>query len=275
MASLFKSALLAQHYAACRPTYPKAVYERIVSKCGARKTCIDVGCGTGQATIGLADYFESVIGVDPSPTQLEQATKHPKITYQQGTVEDFLTSLANESVQCITSAQAVHWFNLPLFYQQVHRILEPGGVLALWTYGMPHFPNHPQVEQEFYHIYDDILGDYWDTRRKLVEDMYRDIPLIDETFPNHYVGERVQGVDDLDIRQEISGAQLKGYIRSWSGYSKYCQVHEIEPGSPNDPVERILTNELLDNDATTLCIWPVAMLISVKQRASSGGEGFS
>ena len=31
--------------------------------------------------------------------------------------------------------QALHWFDLPVFYSEAHRILRPGGVLASW--GMP------------------------------------------------------------------------------------------------------------------------------------------
>jgi ubiquinone/menaquinone biosynthesis C-methylase UbiE len=225
-----------------------------------------MGCGTGQATVGLADHFESVIGVDMSQTQLDQATQHSKITYQQGTVETYLTILPSQSVQCMTSAQAVHWMDIPSFYKQVHRLLEPGGVLALWTYGMPHFPNHPKLDKQFYHIYDGVLEDYWDSRRKLVENMYRDIPLIDETYPGDFEGgERIQGMQDLDIRKDISLEQLKGYMRSWSGYAKYCKENEVEQGSDRDPVETLLTKELMDGDATTLCIWPVAMLVSVKK----------
>lgn len=287
MTSLFKGAHQAQHYATCRPTYPKAVYDLIASSIQTpsaasagptRSCCIDVGCGTGQATAALVDYFDLVIGIDPSPTQLEQAIRHDRIEYRLGSVEEQLSKLVPDhdndddssySVQCITSAQAVHWFEIPIFYQHVQRILQPGGVLALWTYGLPTFPNHPKLEETIWHIYEDILGDaYWDPRRKLVENLYCDIPLIDEYYPEFFrssSSQRIQGRPELNIQQEVSGAQLQGYVRSWSGYTKYCQTHQIESGSDEDPAARLLTKEL-DETATTQCIWPVAMLISVKNK---------
>ena len=36
---------------------------------------VDVGCGTGQATLALADHFERVLGVDISENQISEARK--------------------------------------------------------------------------------------------------------------------------------------------------------------------------------------------------------
>jgi hypothetical protein len=54
-------------YANFRPTYPGDLYDKILEfHGGARDLCVDIGCGNGQATRHLSDYFRHVVGVDPS-----------------------------------------------------------------------------------------------------------------------------------------------------------------------------------------------------------------
>lgn len=224
---------------------------------------MDIGCGNGQATTALGEYFDKVVGVDPSETQIKQATPHPNVTYEIGTMEEHLTKLADESVSCITSAQAAHWLDIPSFYGQVQRVLKPGGVVAIWTYGLNVFPKRPSVQAKVQHFYDDVLGEYWDDRRRLVENLYRDIPLIDTLYQNDFQsGERVS--TGMDIEQEVTAKQFGGYLRSWSAYAKYCEVNVIDHGAANDPVVPIET-ELGKEDNTTLVIWPVTMLLSTKK----------
>ena len=265
MTSLFKGLSQAQNYAAARPTYPSALYDLILSRCGSlRGTCIDVGCGTGQATLVLANHFDSVIGVDPSATQLENAPRHPKVSYRLGTCEEHLATFADNSVSCIVSAQAVHWMDIPALYKEVNRVLIPGGVLALWTYGIATFPNDASLEKKVFHIYHNVLGDkYWDPRIKIVEGLYRDIPLIDTLYPGNFASERIDDRSELDIEQEFSKSQLMGFVRSWSGYNNYLQVNGIKPGSEQDPVEATLGKEMGD-DLMAHCVLPVAILLSVK-----------
>lgn len=43
------------------------------------------------------------------------------------------------TVHLVTACQAAHWFDLPAFYQEVHRVLVPNGVLALFGYEFPGF----------------------------------------------------------------------------------------------------------------------------------------
>ena len=63
-----------------RIQYPKALYKFIVEYYDAGrgtncnyKLAVDVGCGSGQATLPLAEYFSHVIGCDVSKDHVELA----------------------------------------------------------------------------------------------------------------------------------------------------------------------------------------------------------
>ena len=48
---------------------------------------LDVGCGTGQSTVVLAEIAERIIGIDPSADMLRAATPHPKVEYREAAAE--------------------------------------------------------------------------------------------------------------------------------------------------------------------------------------------
>ena len=113
MIRLFESASHVASYVKYRPTYPKELFKSITDYCkegGASfKACLDLGCGPGQSTVPLADYYDTVIGIDISEEQIKAAdTSNPKVTYMVGSAED-LSFLEDSSVDLITCAQAFHW----------------------------------------------------------------------------------------------------------------------------------------------------------------------
>jgi ubiquinone/menaquinone biosynthesis C-methylase UbiE len=279
MTSLFQSTIQAKQYAKCRPLYPPSLYDRIISSIQIDKegnkllktVSIDVGCGTGQASVALAGYdcLDQVIAIDPSEAQLQHATFHDKITYQVGR-ENSLPA-RDGTVVLVTAAQAAHWFDIDAFYVEVDRVLTPGGVLAIWTYGNIEFP----FDEELQHLvsdklYTDLLkkGGYWDERRQSVDDRYRNIPLISEcaaNFDGNYNGERMS--DGVDLHRILSKEELIGYLRSWSGYVTYCKQNSVHEGTDKDPIVSIANfleaEERFENNGVSV-VWPVTMLLSVK-----------
>jgi SAM-dependent methyltransferase len=284
MTTLFKSTVQAKNYVKFRPKYPIKLYEKIVSsilipqhqqqqqeddiqKHVNKSIAIDVGCGTGQATVVLAYFFDCVVGIDPSEAQIKNATQHHKVLYQIG--KETMLPAQDKTVTLVTVAQAVHWFDINTFYQEVHRVLRPGGCLAMWSYGLFHIHNDDDERtlQKLIceSLYEDLLGEYWDERRRLVENRYEDIPLLAEQKPNHYTGCRI--AEGYDIRMNFSKEELIGYLKSWSAYVTYCKQHSIQEGSVDDPIENIKNHLDSNPKYATDCIevtHPVALLISVK-----------
>jgi len=127
---------VAEAYAAARPEYPNALFDRLFDVVGAGARVWEPGCGSGQATRGLAQCFVHVHATDPSAEQLARhwaAAGSKNVTLACEPAER--TALADGSVELIAVAQALHWFDLPRFFVECQRVLAPGGVLAAWGYG--------------------------------------------------------------------------------------------------------------------------------------------
>ena len=81
--------------------------------------------GNGQAAVGLAPYFKTVIATDASRNQLDVVVPDDKVQYRVATAEN--SGIPDRSVNLVTVAQALHWFNLTAFYDEVSASAHQGG----------------------------------------------------------------------------------------------------------------------------------------------------
>lgn len=163
----------------------------------------------------VAEHYDQVIGTDVSEAQLKCAIAHPRVRYLHTPLsisdEDLVTQLGGEnSVDLITVAQAVHWFDLPSFYSTAARVLrKPGGVIAVWCY------NDIEVDPNFdiiFNKFHDTTLTYWNPRIQLLFDGYKTLP-----FPFEGVGLGCEGEPlKLDIPKELSFEGFLRMVRSWS-----------------------------------------------------------
>ncbi|CAG7734193.1 unnamed protein product, partial [Allacma fusca] len=134
----FEGGIVANDYLKSRPNPPAPLVQRVIQYLqehyeGELDTAIDVGCGSGQNTGLIAEYFNNVIGIDVSIAQVEAAIKENKsanVRFLVGSAENL--TVDDKSAQLITSSTAAHWFNLPLFFAEGQRVLCKNGVLALY-----------------------------------------------------------------------------------------------------------------------------------------------
>lgn len=122
-------------YAASRPSYPKELFEfltenRILTD---EKTVADVGAGTGLFTSSLAAYAKRVFAVEPNHDMRCEAQSFLRglsnVCVTDGSAESI--PLADASVDCITVAQAFHWFDRDAFRKEARRVLRPDGTVVL------------------------------------------------------------------------------------------------------------------------------------------------
>ncbi|MBU6374487.1 MAG: methyltransferase domain-containing protein [Bdellovibrionales bacterium] len=133
-------------YNRIRKSYPPAVIRKIVHSCERRQAFLDVGTGTGILAFELAKHFEQSYGVDSNLQRIRVARSlnselkpSDQIQFKISGAEGLPFSA--RKFDLITVAQAFHWFDHQKSLQEFHRVLRPGGILALlWKYPHPKTP---------------------------------------------------------------------------------------------------------------------------------------
>src|SRR5437016_4267876 len=96
----------AADYASFRPESPPELFDFIYKHVNGFDAAWDCGTGNGQVAAKLAEKFKTVYGTDISNEQLDHAIKKDNIIYRHERAEQ--TTLASNSVDLITVAQAIH-----------------------------------------------------------------------------------------------------------------------------------------------------------------------
>lgn len=204
----------AADYAQARPSYPAALFQFLANHCLRHCVAWDCATGNGQAAVALAGYFDKVIATDASAQQIASATRHPAVEYRIVPAET--SGLPPESVDLVTVAQALHWFDFDRFFAEVERVLVPGGLFAAWCYGLARVtPACDRIVDAMY----EGLADYWFPERVHVERGYRDIqmPFVPLKAPA------------FEMRLDWTAEQMLAYVRTWSAAKNYQREHGRDP----------------------------------------------
>lgn len=204
-----------QLYATYRPHYPPELFEWLASEASGHDRAWDCGTGSGQAAGELCRHFREVMATDPSVAQLANAVQRDGVFYLAATAED--SPIRSASAQVVSVAQALHWFDLPRFYEEATRVLVPGGLLAVWSYGL--FSVDTSLAPAIRRLHTETLGPWWPKERSIVELGYATLP-----FPFAEVG-----VPAVDMEARWTLAQLEGYVNSWSAVTRCARATGASP----------------------------------------------
>lgn len=202
-------------YAAYRPCYPESLYDWLAERVPRNALVWDCGTGNGQAAVSLAGRFSRVIASDPSQSQLANATRARGIDYVVATAED--SPIRSGSVELVTVAQALHWFDRSRFFGEAERVMTPGALIAVWSYGL--ISVDPAVDAELAPFYGDKLGGWWPPERAIVDAGYASLrfPFLEITAPAFV----------MEARWNLS--QFAGYLSSWSAITRYRRALGVSP----------------------------------------------
>jgi len=127
----------AEAYAKGRPGYPNAAIEKILEFASPDTVFADIGAGTGKFTVKLAEHGFTMYAVEPNrDMRMQLALTLAPFTSAKivdGTAE--VTTLPDNSIDILTVAHALHWFNLDAFRAECRRVVKPGGlVIAIYNH---------------------------------------------------------------------------------------------------------------------------------------------
>jgi SAM-dependent methyltransferase len=202
-------------YAQYRPVYPEAYFNFILSVTRERNTAWDCGTGNGQVAEQLSRYFEKVHATDISQQQISRSVPNNKIEYSVQPAEQ--TIFPDQCFDLIVVAQAIHWFDFDLFYNEAKRTLKKEGVISIVGYNRPMVS--PEIDEIITYFYKDIVGPYWDAERKYVDERYHTIP-----FPFEEIDS-----PKTKIALEWNFEHLIGYLGTWSAVKHFIKDRGTNP----------------------------------------------
>lgn len=198
-----------------RPDYPAALFRYLSFLCQSHDRAWDCATGNGQTAMALSHYYSEVIGTDASQNQISHAPQKAGVIYRVEKAEQ--SSLEDNSIDLVTVAQALHWFDINAFLSEINRVLKSKGVLAVWTYGL--LDINQELNDEINTLYGPVLDACWPPERRLVEEGYRNID-----FPFKEIQ-----VPNFRMETEWNLAQLVGYLGTWSAVKKYEAAKGVNP----------------------------------------------
>jgi SAM-dependent methyltransferase len=151
---------VADRYHQARPDYPAELFAAIISnaRLSPAARLLEVGCGTGKATLPLAERGFRITCLEPGP-HLAVAARQNLAGYDvdvvERTFEDWMPSGA-ERFDLIFAATAWHWIDPAVGYQLAWRWLRPGGQLAIWTAEHVFPVDGDPFFREIQEVYDEI-----------------------------------------------------------------------------------------------------------------------
>jgi len=125
----------AELYDAVRPSYPAALFDALESAAQLVPGCrvLEIGAGTGQATIALAERGYRIVALEPGPAMAEIARRNvsafPLVTVEVAAFEAW--SLPVEPFDAVIAATSFHWLDPKVRVTKAADALRGGGTLAI------------------------------------------------------------------------------------------------------------------------------------------------
>ncbi|XP_071825258.1 uncharacterized protein [Apostichopus japonicus] len=242
---LFEDAETARSYQDYRPNYSGLGIEKeVLSFMGQAyeqpgnvdTIALDIGCGTGQLTRALAPLFKKMIGIDRSKSQIDVAkgvTKEKNIEYLVNVAED-LSFLQDNSIDLISTAAAVHYFEPEPFLAEVDRVLKPGGCFLVLLFAVKGIfltsaTNNDDINNKCEDIMEDIRKTTYSVFKKgsnkVISSGSYSLP--DYPDRHHFQLTSKRRYDHLD--------EFVGFLKSLGTLKLYNEQHPEE----GDQIERI------------------------------------
>ncbi|CCD26836.1 S-adenosylmethionine-dependent methyltransferase NDAI_0I02680 [Naumovozyma dairenensis CBS 421] len=262
------------HYNNVRPSYPKTLITEILNyHMGPCERLVDVGCGTGKATVLFKDNFKEIVGVDPSESMLKSfadviendvaESERGKFKLIKAPGESF-PEVENSSVDLVIGAESIHWCDMPKLFNEVNRVLRDDGTFAFWFYCQPEFMDLGPKAHEIYYKYgwsEQFMGKYLTAEQRaffntfggpklpeLLGKEFRDI----EFRKHDALHKDIKEVSSFYMDGSMTLQDFKGLVKSWSLYASWKRDHPDEPDIADTFIDELKTECSVESESTPL-----------------------
>jgi SAM-dependent methyltransferase len=186
---------VADAYDVFRPAPPQAVIDAMLSVAGVRagSLVLEIGCGTGQLSVPLAQRGVELVAVELGPNLAAIATRNlerfPHARVEVGSFESW--ELPTRQFDAVVCASAFHWLDPELRWSKCARALRAGGALAIL---------------HMHHVRGGTAGFFADT-----QPAYRRWGLSDASFELPAPNELPDTYPELDGRPELSSVERRRF----------------------------------------------------------------
>ena len=147
----------AEQYDRVRPSYPAQLINDVVALVGVPCRAVDAGCGTGKATVMLAERGVAGVGVEPDHAMADVARRklsaYPAWRVEVADFEEWEPA-RGERFDLVTCAQAWHWVDRERGTKRAELLLRRGGWLAI--FGRVPDPRDTPLRREIDAIYAEL-----------------------------------------------------------------------------------------------------------------------
>ena len=125
----------AEDYQRTRPVCPPQLFDDLIDRTGlqARARVIEIGCGTAQATVPLAERGLAVtaveLGAELAAVARRRLTGFPAVDVVTCSFEDWQPRGA--PVDAVVAVNSLHWIDPRLRYSKPYELLRPGGAMVV------------------------------------------------------------------------------------------------------------------------------------------------
>lgn len=125
----------AEDYQRTRPVCPPQLFDDLIDLAGleAGDRVIEIGCGTGQATVPLAERGLAVtaveLGAELAAVARRRLAGFPAAEVVTGSFEDWQPR--NTPADAVVAVNCLHWIDPELRYSKPYELLRSGGVMAV------------------------------------------------------------------------------------------------------------------------------------------------
>jgi hypothetical protein len=152
----------------------------------------------------------------------------------------------------VVVAAAIHWLDLPRFYEEAQRVTREGGVLAAWTYHVAHIG--PPLDCILWPFYRDVVGPHFAPGARMVDARYEGLSLPGEPLK----------APSFSITVRWNADQVLRFVRTWSGVQSYVAVVQKDPVAA---IEGAIAGALGGGDSAAELSWPLYIRAARQRRA--------